>query len=288
MRIERFVLPHRWYRKVERFLMEHEAHNNLMLGLAGVLMNSPEHYPEFYLSEVVDDEGVTIGAALMTMPHNLIIAHGTSEDSLDLIASHTHRLYGSLPGVNSTRDISGAFARSWTSLTGAPHRLYFEQRIFKLERVSMPEGVAGAMRAVIESDLDLVADWYQQFAEDAGLPVPTPEQCRALAEGVVTGKDRRGFLWTVDDQPVCLVCAGGQTPNGVRIGPVFTPSAERRKGYGSACTAAVSQKMLDEGRRFCFLYTDTANPTSNKIYQQIGYRPIADAYVYLFDAGAPS
>jgi predicted GNAT family acetyltransferase len=41
--------------------------------------------------------------------------------------------------------------------------------------------------------------------------------------------------------------------------------------------AAVSQAQLDAGLRFCFLYTDLANPTSNKIYQAIGYRPVTDA-----------
>ena len=36
--------------------------------------------------------------------------------------------------------------------------------------------------------------------------------------------------------------------------------------------AQVSREMLAHGRRFCFLYTDMANPTSNAIYQRIGYR----------------
>ncbi len=163
-----------------------------------------------------------------------------------------------------------------------------QQRIFQIERVSMPEGDAGALRAAEAGDADLLADWYQQFAVDAALPVPSPEQCRVWAQFAITGTNRRAFLWVVDDKPVCLVGAGGATPNGIRIGPVYTPESERRKGYGSACTAAVSQKMLDEGRRFCFLYTDLANPTSNKIYQAIGYRPIADADLYAFEPASPA
>ena len=50
----------------------------------------------------------------------------------------------------------------------------------------------------------------------------------------------------------------------------------RGRGYASNCVAALTQKMLDQGRKFCFLYTDLSNPTSNKIYQQIGYRPVCD------------
>lgn len=281
-------MPHRWYRKVQRYLMLHEAHNNLMLGLAGVLMNSPEAYPEFYLSEVVDDDDTTVGAALMTMPHNLIIAHGTTPEALDLIANHAHRLYGALPGVNSTRDLAEAFAKTWTEISGMPHRRTMQQRIFQIERVSMPEGVAGSLRAAEPGDADRLANWYRQFTVDAALPVPSTEQCRAWADVVIAGTSRRAFFWVVDEEPVCLVGAGGPTPNGIRIGPVYTPESERCKGYGSACTAAVSQKMLDEGRRFCFLYTDLENPTSNKIYQTIGYRPIADADLYTFGPVSPA
>jgi predicted GNAT family acetyltransferase len=75
---------------------------------------------------------------------------------------------------------------------------------------------------------------------------------------------------------------GGLTPNGIRIGPVYTPPDERRRGYGSALTAALTQQLLDGGRRFCFLFTDLANPTSNRIYQQIGYRAVSDVDLWVF------
>jgi hypothetical protein len=77
---------------------------------------------------------------------------------------------------------------------------------------------------------------------------------------------------------------GGRTPNGIRIGPVYTPPDRRRRGYGSAVTAAVSAAKLAAGRQFCFLYTDLANPTSNKIYMDIGYEPVCDAVDYAFDS----
>jgi predicted GNAT family acetyltransferase len=69
------------------------------------------------------------------------------------------------------------------------------------------------------------------------------------------------------------------------VGPVYTPPEARRHGYASALVAHVSQDLLDGGRRFVFLYTDLANPTSNHIYQEIGYRPVADAYQYTFSGG---
>ena len=59
--------------------------------------------------------------------------------------------------------------------------------------------------------------------------------------------------------------------------PVYTPPEHRGTGYGSAVTAAVSQHALDAGARDVILFTDLANPTSNSIYQKIGYRPVYDS-----------
>lgn len=81
----------------------------------------------------------------------------------------------------------------------------------------------------------------------------------------------------VDRRPVSLVGFGGPTPNGIRIGPVYTPPEHRGHGYASILTARVSQLQLDRGRHFCFLYTDLANPTSNAIYKRIGYERVCDS-----------
>lgn len=93
------------------------------------------------------------------------------------------------------------------------------------------------------------------------------------------------MLWEHDKQAVSLAGWGGQTPAGVRIGPVYTPPRHRRWGYGGAVTAAVSAERLAAGRQFCFLYTDLANPTSNRIYLNIGYEPVCDSLDYAFDPG---
>jgi uncharacterized protein len=97
---------------------------------------------------------------------------------------------------------------------------------------------------------------------------------------------RTMYLWD-DHEPVSMCGVGGETPHGVRIGPVYTPPRARRQGYASALVAEVSQVQLDRGRTFCFLFTDLANPTSNHIYQEIGYEPVRDVEVYRFDGSKP-
>ena len=93
-----------------------------------------------------------------------------------------------------------------------------------------------------------------------------------------------GFgLWEDEGRPVSVVGWGGSTPNGARIGPVYTPPELRRRGYASALTAWVSAERLAAGRSFCVLYTDLDNPTSNRIYTEIGYEPVCDSFDYAFE-----
>ena len=121
----------------------------------------------------------------------------------------------------------------------------------------------------------LIIEWLLAFGREA-LGGDDATRVAASADDWLAGKGRTLWLWD-DGGPVSLTGVGGDTPHGTRIGPVYTPPEVRKRGYASALVAAVSQAQLDAGLRFCFLYTDQANPTSNKIYQAIGYRPVTDA-----------
>ena len=90
------------------------------------------------------------------------------------------------------------------------------------------------------------------------------------------------FVLWLDGDTVSLTAFGGATPNGIRLGPVYTPPDKRGRGYASALVADVTASLLAGGRRFCFLFTDLANPTSNSIYQQVGYRPVTDVDLWRF------
>jgi predicted GNAT family acetyltransferase len=80
---------------------------------------------------------------------------------------------------------------------------------------------------------------------------------------------------------VSLVGHSEPTTTGIRIGPVYTPP-DRRRGYASNLVAALSRWQLEDGYRACFLFTDLANPTSNKIYTEIGYIRVCDAAEHAF------
>jgi predicted GNAT family acetyltransferase len=88
-------------------------------------------------------------------------------------------------------------------------------------------------------------------------------------------RDEGLLLWD-DEKPVSMIGLNPPVAGVVRIGPVYTPPPLRRRGYAGSAVAAVTRRALAGGVRRCMLYTDLANPTSNKIYAEVGYRRCGD------------
>ena len=139
------------------------------------------------------------------------------------------------------------------------------------------------MRLQEAADTELMVDWLLAFEAEA-LPAPTGDEERARR--IVAHRldaERAGFMLWEDGEVVSVSGFGGETPHGIRIGPVSTPPERRGRGYATALVAELSSKLLAEGRRWCFLYTDLANPTSNAIYERIGYVRVAESAMVAFD-----
>jgi predicted GNAT family acetyltransferase len=253
------------------FLRAHEARHNVILGLCSQLLADPAAVGEPpYLSCVDGPDGV-VAAAFRTPPHNLLLSVTEKLEACDLLAADVAEAFDSLPGVVGPVEAADRFAQAWRGRTGARDAGVRRQRLFVAERVVAPPPAPGRMRPYVDRDRDLVVAWFDEFLREAlseSVERPHIERMldRRLAEpgGGVT-------LWD-DGGTASLAAYGGMTPNSVRIGPVYTPPAQRGRGYATALVAALTQELLDGGRRFCSLYTDLANPTSNSIYQRIGYR----------------
>lgn len=138
------------------------------------------------------------------------------------------------------------------------------------------------MRQASELDYDLLINWCQAFYQEALTEIADSDQAKRLIERHL--KNNTLFLWQ-DKVPVSSAICMGTTPNGTRISFVYTPPQHRNKGYASSCVAALSQSLLDQGQKYCFLFTDLANPTSNHIYQAIGYQAVGDMHEYRFEDG---
>ena len=135
------------------------------------------------------------------------------------------------------------------------------------------------MRLATENDKQLLKSWHNAFNLEALGKKSSELDSESWIERVL--QKQTAFLWE-NQIPVSIACSTRSTLNGIGINMVYTPPEHRKQGYASACVAALSQKLLDKGYKFCFLFTDLSNPTSNKIYQDIGYQPVADWNNYSF------
>lgn len=283
MHTTRFEAPRAFLERAGPFLLQREAEHNLILGLAAELDRNRFAFGSRppYLA-VVEQDGRTVAAALMTPPHNLILSHIADQAALPTIAADLATFEAAPAGVIADRAHAMVFAQLWCAPRGLRQQRTMSERIFQLTAVRPPPLLSGHMRAATAADRPLVVSWITAFHHEA-LPHQAAFDAEQAAERWLASPSRALYLWE-DNGPVSMAGVTGQTPHGIRIAAVYTPPEQRRRGYASALVAAVSQHQLDMGRSFCFLYTDLSNPTSNHIYQQIGYEPVADVDEIRFEA----
>jgi predicted GNAT family acetyltransferase len=273
MEVVQLSYPAEFLERAARLLLADEARHNLILGLAGTLRDQPGLYPEHELW-VVEQDGEVVCAALRTPPLRLVLAQPTVPGAVEALALALVEL----PGVVGAVPEAMEFGRAWKDRTGAILEAR-TQVIYRLERVVTPRPTTGASRPAEEHERELLLDWLFAFAVEAlGEEEPDHKQHERMVDQRLGSFSETGFvLWEDEGRPVSLAGFSGSTPNGARIGPVYTPPELRGRGYASALVADVSQARLDAGKRFCFLYTDRMNPTSNKIYVDIGYERVCDS-----------
>jgi predicted GNAT family acetyltransferase len=279
VRVERHADIEAFLVRAGAFLGEREAEHNLILGLSSTLVRDPHAYgSEPYLA-TAEEDGRVVAAALRTPPHNLVLSESDDDRAWAAFAADHVEVDPSLGGAMVPMAGVTPFVEAWQALTGARARRSRSQRIYRAERVTSSRAAPGEMRAFASTDRDLVLDWLDAFFEGEFGESERPRG-RTLDNRV--SDPAGGFvLWEDGGTPVSLVGFGGQTPNGIRIGPVYTPPPLRRRGYATALTAALTRMLLTR-HRFCFLFTDLANPTSNSIYMRIGYVPVADVEEWRF------
>ena len=271
-----FPLASDFLAKAEPWLLTNEVENNLILSHASEIAAGSRDSPH-NLFATVESSGEISACLFRTPPWNLFLTH-CPDDAVGLVVDRVGSRYPDLPGVLGFPETVRRFALEWARSRGMTFRESMRQRIYGLDRLILPPSTpVGQARAVRSDEIALLTDWLTAFYEEMGFPIDDP---------VNTGKrhvsEEAAWFWCNPD-PVSMAVYTGNTRNGVRIGLVYTPPAERGRGYGSAITASVSRMALDRGKKFCCLFADVANPSSNRIYQRMGYRPVADVVDYAFE-----
>jgi predicted GNAT family acetyltransferase len=281
MKLERFEGAEEFYERAARHLLRHEDCHSLMLGIADRLVKHPKLFQKEPYLAAIEEGGEVIAAALRTPPHNPVLSLGFTPEALRLLAEGLQELYPTLPGVLGPVDAARSFAETWEELSGQPYRIKRAERVHRLESVIPVEGVPGRLRRATEADRELITKWFVAFGVEALGENIDPEAATQSVDAYLATDGMGLYLWE-NEEPVSIAGRSRPSPNGATVNYVYTPPEHRNKGYASVCVATLSQLLLDEGYRYCFLFTDLANPTSNRIYNAIGYEPVCDVDEYEF------
>jgi len=245
-----------------------------MLGIAATARQSPDLYSDYRAWLIVDDEERPVAAATRTPPHNLVLAAPRSAEALALLVD----ALDDVPSVIGAQPEVEQFSAAWTERTGTTAQLRFAQGIYSLEHVLPVPAAPGCLRLQAPDDTELLVAWLRAFEAEALHSLGEGEdRARQIVEHRLTAERAGLMLWEDGGEVVSVAGFGGETPNGIRIGPVYTPPGLRGRGYATALVAQLSSQLLADGRSFCFLYTDLANPTSNAVYERIGYVRVCDS-----------
>jgi GNAT superfamily N-acetyltransferase len=216
-------------------------------------------------------DGAPVGAAIRTPPWPLLLSR-LDPAAVPRLVDRWIELDPHPGGVNGPPDAARAVRDAWCSATGGHSRMRRQEAMHVLEAViDPPSPAAGALRRAAASEHELVAAWMKDFVKEARIGDAVQGEQMAAA-GI-----RRGTLhvWQ-DNEPVSALGVHPRVAGVVRIGPVYTPPELRCRGYATTAVAHASRRALDEGAERCMLFTDLANPTSNKIYASVGYRRVGD------------
>jgi predicted GNAT family acetyltransferase len=282
-----FEDPREFQKAILHTLVQHEAENNLILGILANLIAGEYSENRPYLA-VFQDSGQVQAVSLCTPPWPVLVSYENPPPGkriLKAMLAHMREKLGDdFTGLTGNKAFISRLVSLWEEDSEKKALIKMANRIYKLEEVQPVSGVPGRMRPVEDSDRELLEDWYAGFQRDAIHEEPDLERVQKQVNTCLAANPllRGMMVWEVEGQPVSMAGYAGPTPNGIRVGPVYTPPDLRRKGYASAVTASLSQHLLDQGFKFCFLFADLLNPTSNHIYQQIGFRAVCDTDRYLF------
>jgi RimJ/RimL family protein N-acetyltransferase len=260
-----------------RNLFESRIECNLIATVcAGVLAGRYAQGTPLFAYGTDDDE--TRFAALRTPPWDMLVT-ALPVPIEDELVRRWRREDPAVRGVEGPVDAARAIASAWARETGDTTRRRLHELTYVLERVSDPPRPAQGLLRLAEGDeRELMLEWVRAFGRETA--IVTDER----AAIIIDARQADQGLWVWDhDGPVSMVATAPLVAGAVRIGPVYTPPEYRRRGYAGTAVAAASRRALDRGAQRCMLGADATNPTSNKIYMEIGYRQLGEHEEYEFE-----
>lgn len=257
---------------VHEYLLQREAENNLMLGVLHKCMDNLPNSNHIFIA--TQKHGQTVFAVVQTQHHFIIAGEKMYSDVvIDFIVDQEIVV----SGIIGQKELCLHFASRWKAKTKKSWLIKMNQRIYQLNSLRSIAKSPGHLRLATSADQKILRRWMQEFAEVLGEQIDE-EKSRIIVDNYLS--DASLYVW-VDQQIVSMARKARPSDHGIVVTSVFTPVEYRNQGYATSLVHDLSALLLQD-YKFCALYTDLDNPTSNRVYQRIGYRPIADSIVIQF------
>ncbi len=252
---------------VDAFLEIEPAINNNALGNLSRIRNNPQVFTNYKIFLVSDRDHV-YAYAHHIQPFPLILANSSPEATI-YMAEGLRDHNQAVPSVHGLTKVVNEFLKGWPELiTRARERE--TQGLYRLDRVILPPKTGAAFGLANFDDLPLLAEWHKAFCQETGDFVMDDNALQNLIQSRIESRDL--FLLRLDKRPVSMASITRKIKEGRVISFIYTPPKDRGHGYAAELTAMLSAMCLENGHRFCCLFTQMHNPISNKIYQKIGYQ----------------
>jgi len=277
-----------FYGETHGIMMRHEAQNmiplgNLIVGNEGRDKTDWRDPENWFMATVSDEHGALL-TAIMTPPYNLTL-YATDNiydsDVLTCLIRGIKETEIAIGGVMTESSLAEGFAQAYSAETGMNYEITQRQRLYELRKVNPDIPLVGNIRIAGKQDMSFLPYWFEAFDSDCFGSIPAVK------------KDPEPYLYHISDgnlfileevgMPVSMAKISREMQTVAGVSYVYTPPYLRGRGYATSCVAMLSRLILERGFSKCVLYTDLANPTSNSIYQKIGYEPICDSLEIKFN-----
>ena len=264
----------RFYERIKSFLLKHEDENNLFIGIVSRLAEKDASQEDLFLAAVKENSQI-VAAALHIPPRNLIVTRARA-GAIALLASCLKTLNIAIPGIVGPVRETHEFVKIWKEISDVELAINRTMRIYRLDKVIPPKKVTGSMRLAQLKEMKILRSWFDAFFSE----INTGDSSE-LTHAVLSHALEKGnlYLW-YDGGIVSMAGIARSSPNGKSVNLVYTPKEYRGRGYASNLVASLSENIIQAGMKFCTLFADLENPTSNQIYINIGYYPVGDFIEY--------
>lgn len=287
MQFKLYTDVHEFYKDTYGVLIRHEAQNviplgNIIIGNEGTDQTDWRDPANWLMATVSDENGIQL-TAIMTPPYYITLYATDNIIHPQAVSCLIDGLKGyKIPGVTTEKCLAEYFAEKYTQQNGLTFKTTMNQRIYELKTVNPDVKQFGSIRLMAEKDMCFFPYWVEAFNAAAlygKTEMMIPQDTKSYHYQLAT---KKFFVLEYNGIPVSMAQYTREMQTSICVSYVYTPPYYRGRGYATSCVAQLSQMALDRGFTKCVLYTDLSNPTSNSIYQKIGYTPVCDSLMLEF------